>query len=212
MKTGAQFLPLTRSLTKSGSQKNRLLMKNERESFTQLTKLINKSSSTKNSLKLIKWLQKRRLLKRKMKCRLCRQDMKLKKRTNCGDQYAWICRQAHKAKQVSVRHKSIFHGSKLSFSKWMQFMYRFSQGLRLRQIDMMDDSIAGSSTTLSKMANKIRKVCVTAVERMRRYTGQQIGGRREFVVIDKAIFGTNESTVEEEWLVGGKERSGSLEC
>ncbi|KAG1954690.1 hypothetical protein F2P79_008865 [Pimephales promelas] len=67
-------------------------------------------------------------------------------------------------------------------------MYRFSQGLRLRQIDMMDDSIAGSSATLSKMAKKIRDVCVTAVERMRRRTGQQIGGRREFVVIDESHF------------------------
>nr|XP_055045233.1 uncharacterized protein LOC129431390 [Misgurnus anguillicaudatus] len=70
----------------------------------------------------------------------------------------------------------------------MQFLYRFSQGLRLRQIDMMDDSIAGSSATLSKMAKKIREVCVTAVERMRRRTGQLIGGRREFVVIDESHF------------------------
>ncbi|KAM9434088.1 uncharacterized protein Hap1MRO34_002771 isoform 1-T1 [Clarias gariepinus] len=65
---------------------------------------------------------------------------------------------------------------------------QFCQGLRLRQIDMMDDRIASSSATLTKMAKKIREVCVTAVERMRRRTGQQIGGRREFVVIDESHF------------------------
>ncbi|CAI5678506.1 unnamed protein product [Oreochromis niloticus] len=70
----------------------------------------------------------------------------------------------------------------------MQFIYRFSQGLRLRQIDMIDDTIAGSTTTLSKMSKKIRRVCVAAVQRLRRRTGQQIGGRREFVVIDQSHF------------------------
>ena len=58
----------------------------------------------------------------------------------------------------------------------------------MRQIDMMDDAIAASSATLTKMAKKLREVCVTAVERMRRRTGQPIGGRREFVVIDESLF------------------------
>lgn len=53
---------------------------------------------------------------------------------------------------------------------------------------MMDDTIAASSKTLTKMAKKVREVCVTAVERMRRRTGQQIGGRGEFVVVDESHF------------------------
>lgn len=65
---------------------------------------------------------------------------------------------------------------------------RFSQGLRLRQIDMMDDDIAASSATLTKMAKKIREDCSTAVERMRLRNGQLIGGQREFVVIDESHF------------------------
>ncbi|XP_032381931.1 uncharacterized protein LOC116695630 [Etheostoma spectabile] len=155
--------------------------------FTKLKKLIN-DDPKRNTLKLIKWLQKKKLLKTKVKCRICHHGMKLKKRANSGDQYAWTCRHVGTEKQISVRHKSIFSRSKISFSNWMQFMYRFCQGLRLRQIDMMDDSIAASSATLSKMAKKLREVCVTAVERMRRRTGQKIGGRREFVVIDESHF------------------------
>ncbi|XP_019212548.1 uncharacterized protein LOC109201354 [Oreochromis niloticus] len=91
-------------------------------------------------------------------------------------------------KQTSVRHKSLFSRSKVSLQRWMQFIYRFSQDLRLRQIDMIDDTIAGSTTTLSKMSQKIRRLCVAAVQRLRRRTGQQIGGRREFVVIDESHF------------------------
>ncbi|XP_054589001.1 uncharacterized protein [Nothobranchius furzeri] len=159
--------------------------------FTRLKKLINEELSRRGPLKLIKHLQKIKLLKRKMKCKVCHQETKLKKRVNNGDQYAWICRgAAHggRVKQISVRHKSLFSRSKVSLQHWMQFIYRFSQGLRLRQIDMIDDTIAGSTTTLSKMSKKLRRVCVAAVERMRRRTGQQIGGRREFVVIDESHF------------------------
>ncbi|XP_034541282.1 uncharacterized protein LOC117814201 [Notolabrus celidotus] len=155
--------------------------------FSKLRKFIYKEKQ----LKLIKWLQKRKLLKQRIKCRICKRHMELRKRTNSRDQYAWVCRgAAHfgRAKQISVRHKSFFSGSKVSFSNWLNFMYRFSQGLRLRQIDMMEDSIAASSATLTKMTKKIRKVCVTALKRMRRRTGQRIGGTREFVVIDESHF------------------------
>lgn len=35
---------------------------------------------------------------------------------------------------------------------------RFSQGLRMRQIDLMEDGVAASSKTLSKMASVMRRV------------------------------------------------------
>ena len=66
--------------------------------------------------------------------------------------------------------------------------YRFAQGLRLRPVDMMADNICASSATLSKMARKMRKVCRRAMERMRAESGQEIGGRRQFVVIDESHF------------------------
>ena len=65
---------------------------------------------------------------------------------------------------------------------------RFSQGLRLRQVDMMADGIAGSSATLLKMAKKIREVCITAMEKLRRRKAQRPGGPREFVRIDESHF------------------------
>ncbi|KAI2645979.1 hypothetical protein H4Q32_025342 [Labeo rohita] len=81
----------------------------------------------------------------------------------------------------SVRHKSIFGHSKVSIFKWMKFLYRFSQGLRLQQIDMIEDDIAGSSATLSMMAKKVREACVVAMDKLRRRRGQHIGGRGEFI-------------------------------
>ncbi|KAL2077518.1 hypothetical protein ACEWY4_027022 [Coilia grayii] len=65
---------------------------------------------------------------------------------------------------------------------------RFAQGLRLRQVDMITDGIAGSTATLSKMSSLLRDVCVEAIERRRRKKEQRLGGRREFVVIDESHF------------------------
>ncbi|KAL6459438.1 hypothetical protein MHYP_G00329100 [Metynnis hypsauchen] len=70
----------------------------------------------------------------------------------------------------------------------MEFVSRFSQGLRLRQIDMIADEIAGSSATLSKMARKVREACVMSMEKVRRRKGQHVGGRRQVIVIDESHF------------------------
>ena len=45
-----------------------------------------------------------------------------------------------------------------NFTKINHFCQRYSQGLRLRQMDMMEDGIASSSRTLTKMASTLRKV------------------------------------------------------
>ncbi|XP_023809018.1 uncharacterized protein LOC111947104 [Oryzias latipes] len=157
---------------------------------TRLRRLIFAGKSKRKALKLIKWMQKNHLLRREMKCSICHKRMKLKK-WKTKDHYAWKCQRAvHRGKKrvKSIRHKSLFQRSKISLFEWMQFIYRFSQGLRLRQIDMIADNIAASSTTLTKMAKKLRQVCITAVKRMRRNKGQIIGGRHEFVVIDESHF------------------------
>ncbi|CAL8394813.1 unnamed protein product [Boreogadus saida] len=60
--------------------------------------------------------------------------------------------------QSEAVYKSIFSQSKLSLFDWSRFIYRFSQGLRLRQIDMMMDEISRSPTSLSKMAKKLREL------------------------------------------------------
>lgn len=53
---------------------------------------------------------------------------------------------------------------------------------------MMTDDIAGSSRILSRMAKKLRNVCVKAMKRRKRRKGQRQGGRKEFVVIDESHF------------------------
>lgn len=53
---------------------------------------------------------------------------------------------------------------------------------------MIQDGIAGSSATLSKMTRKLRMVCRKALRKYKRERGQVVGGRTEFVVIDESNF------------------------
>nr|XP_055075303.1 uncharacterized protein LOC129454751 [Misgurnus anguillicaudatus] len=53
---------------------------------------------------------------------------------------------------------------------------------------MMQDDIAKSSRTLSKMAHVLRNVCHRAMKRLRRRSGQMIGSRQEFAVLDESNF------------------------
>ncbi len=47
---------------------------------------------------------------------------------------------------------------------YSRFYCRFAQGLKLRQLDMIDDEIANSSTTLTRMASTLRQVIVTCCQ------------------------------------------------
>ncbi|XP_063058294.1 uncharacterized protein LOC134451825 [Engraulis encrasicolus] len=69
------------------------------------------------------------------------------------------------------------------------FCYRFTQGLHLRQIDLIQEGITGSSATLSKFADKLRRVCKSAMKRIRRRGKQVVGNRGELVLIDESKFG-----------------------
>lgn len=71
---------------------------------------------------------------------------------------------------------------------WLIF-YRFAQGLRLRQVDMLQEGITQSSATLSKLADKLRRVCKSGMKRMRRRGKQTVGQRTEIVMIDESKFG-----------------------
>lgn len=53
---------------------------------------------------------------------------------------------------------------------------------------MIQDGIAGSSATLSKMTKKLRMVCKKALGNYKRKTGQFVGGRTEFVILDESNF------------------------
>ncbi|CAI5640751.1 unnamed protein product [Oreochromis niloticus] len=140
----------------------------------------------KQALRLIKWLQKKHLLKKKLRCPVCHHGMKMISVVK-KDQYMWCCKRAsHRKVSRTIKTGSLFEKSKTSLFSWMKFIYRFSQGLRLRQIDMIDDEVAGSSRTLSSMARHIRHVCISAIKRHRINNGHRLGGDREFVVIDES--------------------------
>ncbi|XP_056457128.1 uncharacterized protein LOC130390970 [Gadus chalcogrammus] len=150
---------------------------------TELRELIEgRTKSKRRHRQIIKWMQKKRLLRRWMRCQKCKHKMKFKESV-CVDNYAWVCKHHnHRGRKLkrSIRHKSIFSNSKVSLFNWMRFVYRFAQGLRLRQVDMINDDISGSSATLSKMAQKLRDVCTTAMDRYQQARGQYIGGRQQF--------------------------------
>ncbi|XP_030269589.1 uncharacterized protein LOC115579957 isoform X2 [Sparus aurata] len=137
------------------------------------TKLIEltegKKTTKKHQIKLIEWLQKKEILRGKVKCSRCHDKMKLKKKIASVDRFEWRCQRRNCKRKKSIRHKSIFTRSKVSLFNWMKFVYR-------------------SSRTLSRMAKQLREVCVTAMERLRQREGQRIGGRRHFVVIDESHF------------------------
>ncbi|XP_033971273.1 uncharacterized protein LOC117470561 [Trematomus bernacchii] len=112
---------------------------------------------------------KMELLQGKMKCKLCKKRRKLEKHSNV-DGLQWKCRRKkHRGKTTK---KSV----------------RFSQGLQLRQMDMLQDGVAGSSRTLSKMSQKLRKVCKRAIKRRERRGKQRLGGPNEFVMLDESNF------------------------
>ncbi|XP_073789996.1 uncharacterized protein [Danio rerio] len=139
---------------------------------------------------LIKWFIKKRLLHGAPTCRVCRKEMKLTSYKS-SDGYIWLCRRkGHRKVSSSVRKGSLFSQSRVHLIKWLEFIYRFAQGLQLRQIDMLEDKIASSSRTLSRMTNAIRKICVAALQRLRRRTGLRMGGksRRKFISIDESKF------------------------
>ncbi|XP_043088674.1 uncharacterized protein LOC122334847 isoform X2 [Puntigrus tetrazona] len=66
-----------------------------------------------------------------------------------------VCRRCRGV--TTVRKNTIFYQSRRSLQNHVEFIYRFSQGLRMRQIDLMEDGVASSSRTLSRMTAVLRK-------------------------------------------------------
>ncbi|XP_049336626.1 uncharacterized protein LOC111195371 isoform X1 [Astyanax mexicanus] len=135
-------------------------------------------------------MQKKIILPRAMKCNSCKKKMKLHKRFQ-GDGYQWCCtRNAHHHTDItaSVRKGSMFFRSRLSLRQHLEFIYRFSQGLRQRQMELIEDGIAGSSRTLTKMTSALRKVCISAMTKLRQRGGMRVGGPHHFVMIDESKF------------------------
>ncbi|XP_039655589.1 uncharacterized protein LOC120558600 [Perca fluviatilis] len=70
----------------------------------------------------------------------------------------------------------------------MKYIHRFSQGLCMRQVDMLQDGISKSSATLSRMAKKLRHICLKSMRKHRKQKGQRIGGVDVLIHIDESKF------------------------
>ncbi|XP_055076885.2 uncharacterized protein [Misgurnus anguillicaudatus] len=156
----------------------------------KLNKLIRLCSDGKHRKLMIKWLQKKGLLCKAPSCRHCGKKMRITAH-NGRDGYIWICRRnTHRRVRLCIRNRSLFNNSRIPLVKWMEYIYRFSQGLQLRQIDFMEDCVAKTSTTLSRMNKLLRKVCIKALRKLKSRTGLRVGGksREKFVAIDESKF------------------------
>nr|XP_055049136.1 uncharacterized protein LOC129434237 [Misgurnus anguillicaudatus] len=151
----------------------------------ELTRLLRTKCTLKNKRKIVLWMQAKGLLRRHMQCR-CNNMMHLIK-VSRHDGYQWICRR-HRDRAASVRKGTIFYRSRRSLQNHLEFIYRFSQGLRMRQIDLMEDGVAASSKTLSKMASVMRQVCCRAINKLRSHGKMRVGGRHSFVMLDESKF------------------------
>ncbi|KAI2644252.1 Patatin-like protein 4 [Labeo rohita] len=87
-----------------------------------------------------------------------------------------------------LQQSRVFFQSRRSLQNHVEFIYKFSQGLRMRQTDLMEDGVASSSRTLSRMTAVIRKVCIRAVKKLRHLGQMKVGGRHCFVLIDESKF------------------------
>lgn len=56
---------------------------------TKLIELTEGKKTTKKHLKLIEWLQKKKILRGKVKCSRCHHKMKLKKKIASVDRFEW---------------------------------------------------------------------------------------------------------------------------
>ncbi|KAI2645941.1 hypothetical protein H4Q32_025293 [Labeo rohita] len=68
---------------------------------------------------------------------------------------------------------------------------------------MIQDGIAGSSATLSKMTKKLRMVCKKALGNYKRKTGQFVGGRTDMGEEELTKHGEEKSGSLASWLLGG---------
>lgn len=68
------------------------------------------------------------------------------------------------------------------------FFLSLSQGLRKRQVDMIEDGVCGSSQSLTRVTTLLREICGKAVRRLEIRRKMRIGGRRAFVAIDESKF------------------------
>ncbi|KAK6472746.1 hypothetical protein HHUSO_G27330 [Huso huso] len=157
----------------------------------KLRHLIEGKETIGKKKRLVKWLQGKHLLERKIYCPKCSHKMKMKKLCGSCDGWTWACRKhTHRGKKVTriIRTKSQFAGSKSSLFSWMKFVYRFAQGLRLRQIDTIEDGIAKSSCTLSTMAKRLRVICSTAIKAHKEKNKMKTGGCQSYIVLDESKF------------------------
>ncbi|XP_049338850.1 uncharacterized protein LOC125803978 [Astyanax mexicanus] len=133
-------------------------------------------------------MQNEKLLKRKLKCKRCNKRMRMV-HSHCADNFIWECRRRHCGRlKRSVRAESLFSGSHSDLFTWMKYIHRFSQGLQMRQVDMIQDGITKSTRTLSMMSNKLKQMCVKSLRKFRKKKGQKVGGADIIVQIDESKF------------------------
>ncbi|XP_067449692.1 uncharacterized protein [Thunnus thynnus] len=76
--------------------------------------------------------------------------------------------------------------SKLAYCLPAFYPFSFAQGLRRRHVDMIEDGVCGSTTSITKVYDILCFSCISAIKRLERR--KKIGGRHAFVVINESKF------------------------
>ncbi|CAK6979960.1 uncharacterized protein LOC122324468 [Scomber scombrus] len=156
-----------------------------------LTELLRARNTLVNRRKIVLWMQKKGILKRQMMCKSCDTPMTALQ-VSRQDDFHWISVFVMDTwgggRSVSVRQGSMFYKSRRFLQDHLEFIYRFSQGLRMRQVDLIEDGVAASSRTLTKMASSLRKVCRRAIHKLRIQGKMNVGGHHYFVILEESKF------------------------
>ena len=137
-----------------------------------------------NTLEIINYFKMKSVLRSKLDCYYCNQEMVWVQKKSSIDQYAWKCQNkvCRKYKTTSsIRSYSLFSLSNISLQTWLDLLYRWSNE---EQISMVQKSLTISTPVIIKIFQKLRSCVSLYWER----NPLRLGGDQVICQIDESLF------------------------
>ena len=137
-----------------------------------------------NNEEIIKFFRQKRLLRSKIKCTSCHENMKIVYCANVKDKQVFRCNNKECIKiqtTRSIRSESFFQEFNISFKDILELIYRFSKEERISKI-MIDLSL--SKNTVISFFQRIRSLCTKFLVD----NPINVGGDGVIVQIDESCF------------------------
>jgi transposase-like protein len=153
----------------------------------------------------IEWLMEIRLLAPLRRCPTCQDEMRLVDTTNVKDGKLWLCsKRTCKNKKLSIRLGSFFEKSKLSLPTLVLFIYLWSRGMSLLQIQTECEISEKTSIDWARF-------CRDIIMEHFANSNEIIGGLGRIVEIDESLVARRKynrgRSIDQTWVFGGIERS-----